>query len=78
MGAILPEDLIAALNGLPEESEHCATLAVSALQNAIFNRQGLPSTWPRFQYRVHGWCGPRAGRAVHCWRPSEQLSPRRS
>jgi nitrogen fixation NifU-like protein len=34
---IAPEDLIAALDGLPEESVHCAELAVSTLQNAIFN-----------------------------------------
>jgi len=37
---ILPEDVIAALDGLPEESVHCATLAVSTLQNAIFNWRG--------------------------------------
>ena len=42
-GAILPEDLIAALEGLPEESAHCATLAVSTLQNAIFNWHGPPT-----------------------------------
>jgi nitrogen fixation NifU-like protein len=35
--AIRPEDLIAALDGLPEGSQHCAELAVSTLQNAIFN-----------------------------------------
>lgn len=34
---VLPGDLIKALNGLPEESMHCAGLAVSALQNALFN-----------------------------------------
>jgi len=39
-GAILPEDLIAALDGLPEESQHCAELAASTLQNAIFNWRG--------------------------------------
>ena len=37
---LLPEDLIMALDGLPEESEHCATLAVNTLQNAIFNWRG--------------------------------------
>jgi nitrogen fixation NifU-like protein len=41
-GEIVPEDLIAALDGLPEESEHCATLAISTLQNAIFNWRGPP------------------------------------
>jgi len=41
-GEIMPDDLIAALDGLPEESEHCATLAVSTLQNAIFNWHGPP------------------------------------
>jgi nitrogen fixation NifU-like protein len=34
---VLPEDLIEALDGLPEESVHCAGLAVSTLQNALFN-----------------------------------------
>jgi nitrogen fixation NifU-like protein len=35
---VLPEDLIEALDGLPEESMHCADLAVSTLHNALFNR----------------------------------------
>lgn len=34
---VLPEDLIKALDGLPEESMHCAGLAVSTLQNALLN-----------------------------------------
>jgi len=34
---VRPEDLLEALDGLPEESVHCAELAVSTLQNAIFN-----------------------------------------
>jgi nitrogen fixation NifU-like protein len=34
---VLPEDLVKALDGLPEESMHCAGLAVSTLQNALFN-----------------------------------------
>jgi len=34
---ITPENLIAALDGLPEESAHCAELAVSTLQEAIAN-----------------------------------------
>lgn len=34
---ILPKDLINALGGLPEESMHCAGLAISTLQNALFN-----------------------------------------
>lgn len=34
---ILPVDLIKAIGGLPEESMHCAGLAVSTLQNALFN-----------------------------------------
>ena len=42
--SIRPEELIAALDGLPEESEHCATLAVSTLQNAIFNWRGGRAT----------------------------------
>jgi nitrogen fixation NifU-like protein len=32
-----PQDLIAALDGLPEGSAHCAELAVSTLHNALFN-----------------------------------------
>jgi nitrogen fixation NifU-like protein len=34
-GAIEPEDLLAALDGLPEESAHCAKLAVDTLRGAI-------------------------------------------
>jgi len=34
---VLPEDLVEALDGLPEESMHCAGLAVSTLQNALLN-----------------------------------------
>ena len=34
-GKIRPENLIAALDGLPDESLHCAELAVSTLQEAI-------------------------------------------
>jgi nitrogen fixation NifU-like protein len=34
---ITPENLIAALDGLPEESLHCAELAVSTLREAIAN-----------------------------------------
>jgi nitrogen fixation NifU-like protein len=34
---VTAEDLLAALHGLPEESEHCAELAVSALRAAIVN-----------------------------------------
>lgn len=34
---VLPEDLVKALGGLPEESVHCAGLAVSTLQNALSN-----------------------------------------
>jgi nitrogen fixation NifU-like protein len=33
-----PEDLIAALDGLPDESAHCAELAVSTLRKAIAGR----------------------------------------
>jgi nitrogen fixation NifU-like protein len=35
---ITPENLIAALDGLPEESLHCAELAVSTLREAIADR----------------------------------------
>jgi nitrogen fixation NifU-like protein len=34
---ILPKDLVNALGGLPEDSMHCAGLAISTLQNALFN-----------------------------------------
>jgi nitrogen fixation NifU-like protein len=34
---IRPQDLLSALDGLPEENVHCAELAVSTLQNAVFN-----------------------------------------
>jgi nitrogen fixation NifU-like protein len=37
VSSITPEDLLAALDGLPEDSQHCAELAVNTLQNAIFN-----------------------------------------
>lgn len=36
-GEIMPQDLIVALDGLPEEHVHCTELAVSALRNALFN-----------------------------------------
>ena len=38
-GEITPENLIAALDGLPEESIHCAELAVSTLREAIANER---------------------------------------
>lgn len=34
---VLPQDLINALGGLPEEHKHCAGLAISTLQNALLN-----------------------------------------
>jgi hypothetical protein len=34
---VRPKDLLEALDGLPEENAHCADLAVSTLQNALFN-----------------------------------------
>jgi nitrogen fixation NifU-like protein len=37
-GEITPENLVAALDGLPEESLHCAELAVSTLREAIADR----------------------------------------
>jgi nitrogen fixation NifU-like protein len=36
-GDILPEQIVEALDGLPEDHYHCAELAVSTLQNAFFN-----------------------------------------
>ena len=33
----MPEDLIEALDGLPEENHHCAELAVITFQNALGN-----------------------------------------
>jgi nitrogen fixation NifU-like protein len=35
---VRPEDLLAALDGLPDESAHCAELAVSTLREALANR----------------------------------------
>jgi nitrogen fixation NifU-like protein len=37
-GGIKPEDLLDALGGLPEESVHCAELAVNTLREIIANR----------------------------------------
>jgi len=37
-GGIMPKDLLEALDGLPEESVHCAELAVSTLREAIASR----------------------------------------
>jgi nitrogen fixation NifU-like protein len=37
-GGITPEDLLKALGGLPEESVHCAELAVNTLREAIASR----------------------------------------
>jgi len=37
---IMPEDLISALDGLPEDHEHCAELAVNTLRQAIQNAGG--------------------------------------
>ena len=36
-GEVLPQDLLNALDGLPEEHMHCAGLAISTLQNALFD-----------------------------------------
>jgi len=43
-GGITPEDLLEALDGLPEESVHCAELAVSTLREAIVNQTRRVST----------------------------------
>ena len=40
-GEIRPEQVITALGGLPAQSQHCAVLAVSTLQNALFNWRGM-------------------------------------
>lgn len=39
--AISPAMVAAALDGLPEEHEHCAALAVTTLRRAILNRSAL-------------------------------------
>jgi nitrogen fixation NifU-like protein len=39
-GGLRPEDLLEALDGLPEDSTHCAELAVSTLRAAIANSAG--------------------------------------
>jgi nitrogen fixation NifU-like protein len=41
---VRPEDLLRALDGLPEESIHCAELAVKTLQNALFNWRAAGGT----------------------------------
>ena len=38
--AITPDELIAALDGLPFKSHHCAALSVETLREAIANRVG--------------------------------------
>jgi nitrogen fixation NifU-like protein len=40
---VTPEDLIAALDGLPPEKIHCASLAVNALRKAIDSLHGTKS-----------------------------------
>jgi nitrogen fixation NifU-like protein len=40
--SITPQQLVDALDGLPDESLHCAELAVSTLQNALFNLRCEP------------------------------------
>ena len=40
---ITPQVLLAALDGLPEESVHCAELAISTLREAIANTHTLPT-----------------------------------
>ena len=37
IGGIMPERIVEALDGLPEDHLHCADLAVATLQNALFN-----------------------------------------
>jgi nitrogen fixation NifU-like protein len=44
--AILPEQIVETLGGLPEEHLHCAKLAVSTFQNAMFS-------W-RFKQQMEG------------------------
>ena len=41
---ITPQDLLATLDGLPEENAHCAELAVTTLREAIANVRSLPTT----------------------------------
>ena len=36
-GGVMPEAIVDAIDGLPEEHLHCADLAVATLQNALFN-----------------------------------------
>lgn len=46
---VRPEDLLKALDGLPEENVHCAELAVKTLQNAIFSWRVAGGTWEERQ-----------------------------
>jgi nitrogen fixation NifU-like protein len=41
-GDLTTEDLLSALDGLPDESLHCAELAVATLQKALASRQSQP------------------------------------
>ena len=36
-GDVMPEHIVDALDGLPDDHLHCADLAVATLQNALFN-----------------------------------------
>lgn len=48
---ITPEDVIAALDGLPPENQHCAVLAVNSLREAIKNYLALQREPWRKLYR---------------------------
>jgi len=44
-GGVRPEDLIAVLDGLPQESVHCAELAVTTLRQALGSRWADDSSY---------------------------------
>ena len=50
---ISQQDVLTALDGLPEESQHCALLAANTLKEAIRNYQAMKKeTWKK-PYRKH-------------------------
>jgi len=51
--ALTPKDVLAALDGLPADSEHCATLAANALHQAIQEYLALKNDPWRRPYRQY-------------------------
>jgi len=58
---IVPEDLTAALDGLPEAKVHCAKLTLNTLREAIVNRHAGESKEPFDKLTATSTRGGRAG-----------------